>query len=27
LSSWFAIWIFLGYGEGKKGYRCFNPIT
>ena len=27
LSSWFAIWIFLGYGEGKKGYCCFNPIT
>jgi len=27
LSSRSAICIFLGYGEGKKGYRCFDPIT
>jgi hypothetical protein len=27
LSSRSAICIFLGYGEGKKRYRCFNPIT
>jgi histone deacetylase 1/2 len=27
LSSRFAICIFLGYSEGKKGYRCFDPIT
>jgi len=27
LSSRFAICVFLGYGEGKKGYRCFDSIT
>jgi histone deacetylase 1/2 len=27
LSSRFAICVFLGYGEGKKGYCCFDPIT
>jgi len=27
LSSRSAIYVFLGYGEGKKGYRCFDPIT
>jgi hypothetical protein len=27
LSSWSAICVFLCYGEGKKGYRCFDPIT
>jgi hypothetical protein len=27
LSSQFAICVFLGYGEGKKRYRCFDPIT
>jgi hypothetical protein len=27
LSSRFVICVFLGYGEGKKRYRCFDPIT
>jgi hypothetical protein len=27
LSSRSAIGVFLGYGEGKKRYRCFDPIT
>jgi len=27
LSSRSAICVFLGYGEGKKGYCCFDPIT
>jgi histone deacetylase 1/2 len=27
LSSRSAIYAFLGYGEGKKGHRCFDPIT
>jgi hypothetical protein len=27
LSSRFAICIFLGYVESKKGYHCFDPIT
>jgi hypothetical protein len=27
LSSRSAICVFLGYGEGKKGYRCFDSIT
>ena len=27
LSSWYTIYVFLGYGEGKKGYRYFNSIT
>ncbi|KAL5738844.1 hypothetical protein ACOSP7_031605 [Xanthoceras sorbifolium] len=26
LSSRFAICVFLGYGEGQKGYRCFDPV-
>jgi len=27
LSSRSTICVFLGYGEGKTGYRCFDPIT
>jgi hypothetical protein len=27
LSSRSAICVFLGYGEGKKRYHCFDPIT
>ena len=27
LSSRSIICVFLGYGEGKKWYRCFDPIT
>jgi hypothetical protein len=27
LSSWYVICVFLGYGEGKKGYYYFDPIT
>jgi len=27
LCSRFTICVFLGYGEGKKGYRYFDPIT
>jgi len=27
LSSRSAICVFLGYGEGKRRYRCFDPIT
>jgi hypothetical protein len=27
LSSRSAICVFLGYGEGKKRYRCFDPIN
>jgi transposase InsO family protein len=27
LSSRSAIFVFLGYGEGKKGFHCFDPIT
>jgi len=27
LSSRSAIYVFLGYSEGKKGYCCFDPIT
>jgi len=27
LSSRSAICVFVGYGECKKGYRCFDPIT
>jgi len=27
LSSRFAICVFLGYGKGKKKYRCFDSIT
>jgi hypothetical protein len=27
LSSRSTICVFLGYGDGKKRYRCFDPIT
>jgi hypothetical protein len=27
LSSRSTIYVFSSYGEGKKGYRCFDPIT
>jgi len=27
LSSQSAICVFLGYGEGKRRYHCFDPIT
>jgi hypothetical protein len=27
LSSRSTICVFLGYGEGKKGYRCFDLIS
>ena len=27
LSSRSTICVFLGYGEGQKGYRCFDPVS
>ena len=27
LTSRSTICVILGYGEGQKGYRCFNPIN
>ena len=27
MSSQYATHVFLGYGEGQKGYRCFNLAT